>query len=55
VGMLRDALNAHRTYITYVRCKGYESERRLYMTKGSIECKAQFQNPMMKMRNYRRC
>jgi hypothetical protein len=25
------------------------------MTKGSIECKAQFQNPMMKMRNYRRC
>jgi hypothetical protein len=31
VGMLRGALNAHRTYRTtsYVSCKGSESERRL--------------------------
>jgi hypothetical protein len=31
VGMLRGALNTHRTYETtsYVSCKGFESERRL--------------------------
>jgi hypothetical protein len=52
--MLCGALNAHRVYGTtsYVSCKGSESERRPYMTKGSIECKSQLQNPMMKMRNY---
>jgi hypothetical protein len=38
------ALNAQRTYGTtsYMSCKGFESERRSYMMKGSIECKAQF-------------
>jgi hypothetical protein len=57
LGMLYGALNAHQIYGTtsYMSCKGSKSERRPYMMKGSIECKAQFQNPMMKIRNYRRC
>jgi hypothetical protein len=55
--MLRGALNAHRAYETtsYVSCKGSKSERTLEMMKGSIECKVQFQNPVIKMRNCRRC
>jgi hypothetical protein len=50
VEIFHGALNAHRTYgtISYMSCKGSESERRLYMMKGSIECKTQFKNPMMK-------
>jgi hypothetical protein len=55
--MFYGALNVHRTYETtsYVSYKGSESGRRSYRMKGSIECRAQFLYPMMKMRNYRRC